>query len=458
MSFVSFVHCIDTEGPLYESSTATIERVQEIIGYQFPESPSVELIKRLKEGSVDLQGREEEVKNLLHSHRVKLNTDWYQLDEMLTELGKGEFREKYQDSEGRCWVFSWFCLDHIGYSDNPRRRDIGYHNIFDHYVEHCNSHNYDDDVYLHFHPMSRYREAHRCATSYSQSPHLYETFCRRLIDRNWFPSAFRAGFQAERPDSHLFLEQWIPFDYSNMSIENWDEIDKQSDFHLGRSGNWKGAPNSWKPYHPHIDDHRKVGNCRRWIARCLNAMNRIAPVTKEEIHKAFYDANKTGLPQIVGFCGHDFRDLRNEVEFLNRLIGDSASQFPSIKYYYDNANQAFQRYMKFFETKPNIPQLKINFYQELSDFPRIEVKLISGSVFGPQPFLAVRSPSRNYYHDNFDYFVDEQIWHYAFSPDSIDIDDVAEIAVGCVDGWGETSVVSLVRENPRCSVFKEKIS
>ena len=59
---VYVVHCTDTEGPLYESSAATIERIQEIINYQISELPSTELIKRLKEGSVDLQGREEKVK------------------------------------------------------------------------------------------------------------------------------------------------------------------------------------------------------------------------------------------------------------------------------------------------------------------------------------------------------------------------------------------------------------
>ena len=31
--------------------------------------------------------------------------------------------------------FNWHCLDHVGYEINPRRRDMGYHNIFDHYQQ-----------------------------------------------------------------------------------------------------------------------------------------------------------------------------------------------------------------------------------------------------------------------------------------------------------------------------------
>ena len=78
--------------------------------------------------------------------------------------------------------------------------------------------------------MSTYKEAHRCATSYVNSPELYQILCRRIIEKKWFPSVNRAGFWAERPDSHLFLEQWIPFDISNMSTENSTEKDNSLDF------------------------------------------------------------------------------------------------------------------------------------------------------------------------------------------------------------------------------------
>ena len=36
----------------------------------------------------------------------------------------------------------------------------------------------------------------------------------------------RAGFHCERPDSHLFMEQWIPFDLSNMSTEDYSILKK----------------------------------------------------------------------------------------------------------------------------------------------------------------------------------------------------------------------------------------
>ncbi len=446
MSHISFVHVIDTEGPLYESPAATVQRLQEITGAKLPDLAPSFLIQQLKAGLIKLPQSSSHVENILSDHRLHLNPDWQTIDVMLEKIGNPKFRNKFLDCEERPWALSWFCLDHIGYSENPRKRDIGYHNIFDHYASYRNSLNYGDDIFFHFHPMSRYNEAHRCATSYSQSPHLYETLCRRLIDRSWFPSAFRAGFQAERPDSHLFLEQWIPFDFTNMAIENWESLETHSDFRLGRSGNWKGAPCSWEPYHPDLHDHRKIGNCHRWIARSLNTMNRIAGISIDEIRKAFLDAQKTGNPQIVGMCGHDWRDLESEIQFLSKMIFDVASQFPETKIYFDNARTAFQRYLSFFSAVPPSPDLKVECFHDTDDFPRIKIELNRGKIFGPQPFLAIKSPSRNYYHDNLDYYVDSNVWHYAFTPDSIDVDDVAELAVGLVDNWGRTVVKNFKRE------------
>jgi hypothetical protein len=131
-------------------------------------------------------------------------------------------------------VYSWFVVDHVGYTDNPRRRDIGYHNVFDHYRrllhETGSTH---DDLQFHFHPMSTYREAHVCATSYLNSPHLLETLARRIIDRGWFPSCFRPGFHAERPDAHWFLEQWLPFDFANQAMPDDADVERQRDLAAG---------------------------------------------------------------------------------------------------------------------------------------------------------------------------------------------------------------------------------
>ena len=115
--------------------------------------------------------------------------------------------------------------------------------------------------------MSTYNEAHKCASSYVNSPELYQIITRRIIERNWFPVVNRAGFHCERPDSHLFLEQWIPFDLSNLSTEDYSELENSVDFRNGRTGDWRRSTTNWEVYQPHHDDYQIPGNCRRWIGR-----------------------------------------------------------------------------------------------------------------------------------------------------------------------------------------------
>ena len=110
---------------------------------------------------------------------------------MLRDILSEDYKKKYNDSFGNGWIFNWHCIDHVGYKTNPRRRTMGYHNIFDHYRDIVKEFSLSEDtINWHFHPMSTYNEAHRCATSYVNSPELYQILCRKIIERNWFPSVF----------------------------------------------------------------------------------------------------------------------------------------------------------------------------------------------------------------------------------------------------------------------------
>ena len=57
---VYIVHCVDTEGPLYESVEATFERLKSIFKLDF--EPSFGLLRRLQAGEVDLGGRKQQCK------------------------------------------------------------------------------------------------------------------------------------------------------------------------------------------------------------------------------------------------------------------------------------------------------------------------------------------------------------------------------------------------------------
>ena len=324
---VYVVHCVDTEGPLHESVEATFERLKAIFGIDL--EPSVALLRQLQAGEVDLGGLEQAVRKVVDPHLLGYNDTWDKIDGMLASCMSPAFREQTVDSEGHGWVYNWFCVDHVDYDLNPRRRDIGHHNIYDHYqgvLRETGS--AQDGVQFHYHPHNFRREANRCAAHWwASSDSLVQILCRRVIDRRWFPAAHRAGFHVIRPDSHWFLEQHIPFDLSSQAVAAVADDSAQSGLDDGRWGDWRRAPVTWEPYHPAHDDYQERGACRRWIARCLNIGTRYRLLGEEHVRQAFAEA-EADRPVVLAFTNHDFRDMRPDIDGVRELLDPGGTRVP----------------------------------------------------------------------------------------------------------------------------------
>ena len=120
--------------------------------------------------------------------------------------------------------------------------------------------------------MTVYKESHRNSYLMMRNDNLFQILCRRIIDRNWFPSSFRAGFHAERQDLYNFLEEYIPFDLSNINKNKT----KHSNYkpHLKAIGyDWRRATDKWEIYNPGRYDYQIKGKskdslvefCQLWI-------------------------------------------------------------------------------------------------------------------------------------------------------------------------------------------------
>lgn len=437
---VYIVHAIDTEGPLYESLEAKFERLKHL--FRIDGLPRTEAtLAKLRNGEIDLGGKEEMVALVLNGHLTNYNATWTQVNAMLDRIMAAEFRMKDADSFGGGWIYNWFCLDHIGFVNNPRRRDMGFHNVYDLFLERARQDpDCPDGFQFHFHPISTFRDAHHCGTHYLRYPEFFETLARKVIERQFFPSVFRAGFQAERPDIHWFLEQFIPFDITNMAIDDPSEFDRTVDFRNGRSGDWRRAPADWSVYRPDHDDYQRPGNCRRAIGRALNVLNRIASIDQREMDKAFARA-ATGLPTLVGLCSHDFRDIGTEVDFLRGLIGNSLKAYPGTKVKFAEANEAFRKVL--WPGQDSFPELELEMIFHPAgddDCAYVEIVTRKGKVFGPQPFFAIETRGKRFIHDNLDFDMQPGRWFYAFHSDTLLLEDVARVGFGANDAYGNTCV------------------
>jgi len=435
------VHCIDTEGPLIEDLADTFVRIKSIYGVSL--TPSYKTLMSLQKREIDLGGAEVAISKIVSPELLKYNESWADIRKMLDGAMSSVFRNKMKDDFGGGWVYSWHCMDHVGYSDNPRRKDIGFGNVFRFYRDAIREKNsVHDEINWHFHPLSFSRNPLQCATSYVNSYDvLIQILARRVIDECWFPVVNRPGFHSERPDSHLFLEQWIPYDYANQFYEHQDDIE-QLDITEGRLGDWRWAPSTWRGYHPHHDNYQQEGHCRRVIFRCLNVGTRVNSLEKKHFHQAFDEAEKHGSA-ILAFADHDYRDVKKDVDFVRNMLLKIKKSYPSVRICFSGAANAARQHIYLMEGR-NDDRLEL---KVVLDGNKLLVSIISGSVFGPQPFLAIKSKSGEYFHDNFDISIPGKQWSYTFDEQTIVIEIIEVIGVAAVGSDGYPVVERLFSKN-----------
>jgi hypothetical protein len=430
------VHCIDTEGPLCESLEGTFDRLEHSLGIHL--TPSHDTLQKIRSGEIDLGEKAESARAICAPHNLEYNDSWPRVDSMLDEILSSQYRQRFPDCDGHGCIFNWFVMDHVGFDENPRGRDVGYHNIFDHYrLKMQESRAHGHELHFHFHPTSTYQQGHICATSYLTSPHLLEGLARGIIDRTWFPSCFRAGFYAERPDSHWFLEQWFPFDFSNNATSETKIESLQQDIGGGRFGDWRRAPDDWSHYHPSHDDYQIPGNCRRTVFRALAVGTRMRLLKQSDVDQAF-DRAARGNPTVLAFSDHDYRDMRRDVEAVYSMVRQSADKFPTVRWIHSGARDAARKVL-------GLPPSPLDFDVTLesrgaSQLLRVEAR---GQVFGPQPFLAVRTMDRRYISDNFDFQIPGKLWTYTFDHQSIYPGSFDRVGVGASSPDGSTCVMVL---------------
>ena len=429
MGTVNFVHCVDTEGPLYESLTETFADLQDHFGIEL--TPSPENLDRIQRG----EGVPEEIKRAVmgrySKHRLAYNRDWGMIDRMHEDLFSQEFRSSFCDDFGSSYRFNWFCLDQVGFEANPRRRTLGYNLVYERYAELCRLHPQAlDRLYWHFHPVAFNRVANCQGLSIQNGNEHLLSLAHRLIDCRHFPAVFRPGYHQEKTDLNLFLEQWIPFDYANLN----------GDDHAGREAreyrfiDWRRAPTDWRPYHPSFGSADRPGDLRRWIGRTLTLGTNFCSVNKSELVRAFRDAVAEDV--LVSVCSHDNRDMMEEVLELRNLIGAAREEAnTAVPLRFCNAVEGFVRTLKLSAEDPIKLACELN-----GDELKVSVE---GRPFGFQPFFCVRTLTGEYFHDNMSGTGDDGSFFYIFDKHTVPLAAVEQIGLAATNFVGDVTIAIL---------------
>jgi hypothetical protein len=173
-------------------------------------------------------------------------------------------------------------------------------------------------MYWHYHVPPADGAGDQWSDSWLSSNECNTVLVRRLLERQSFPAAFRAGGTIEDEAASRWLEQTIPIDYSNrVSDRSYPGADL---YHF----NWYGAPAGWGSYHPSLGDPIREGGMRRFIYRCIDLRSRYNELTYDEVEACFVDAKRAGGPRVLSYFSHDNRDMRPETYHAAALLKRAA--------------------------------------------------------------------------------------------------------------------------------------
>ncbi len=376
------VHCVDTEGPLEETVQATFERLWDIKGIKL--EPSFDTLRKLQRREIDLGGLEDEIADFVAPHRLAYLSRWSDIDEMVLAVTSSDYRYANADPEGNPYTFTWFVIDVVGYVDNCRRKAVGYHVVWDNYQKILKGRMFNDIFGWHFHTVPVGNHSLHYNTCWTNNAFHEEVLARRILERSWFPSLFRAGANIERNDLSFWLEQFIPFDYSCASCPKQLE-------EPGSMWDWRQAPVAWTPYHPDFYDYRKPGTMNRWLFRCVDVDTTFMALSEKDVEDAFM-AVRSGKSAVLAYNSHDRRDLRPKIEHARKLIKQVGDGYPDVVWRYANAKEAAQAVCRV----PDKPA------------PRFEMEIKDSTVFirtdqplfGPHPFVAIEEEGGVFFRDN----------------------------------------------------------
>jgi hypothetical protein len=313
-----------------------------------------------------------------------INT-WFKTKKLVNQMTNSKFRMKFKDKNNNGIIYSWFILTLTGFKTNPFRRPMKYNQTYNFYNDNFSKNfmKYNDEIYWHYHQPAKSGVGNDWSRDWNISQEYINILNRLIIDKNFFPSCFRAGGRIEDNDLSNWLENYIPFDYSNCSGKiNWNRIESDGK-KLKDVADWSKAPISWIGYHPDKNDYQKVGDQKRYMFRCMDLKSPVYDIKDSDIEQAFKTA-ESGNNAILSVFEHDrrFIALDNIIDFCRRVY-EISKKYPKIKWLYKNAKDAALNQKKIKKISP--PKFKMKMLKE----NRIMITT-DDNIFGINPYTCVK--------------------------------------------------------------------
>jgi hypothetical protein len=172
-----------------------------------------------------------------------------------------------------------------------------------------------------------------------------------ILDKGYYPSVFRAGWTWESSDFSVWLDDVVPFDFSNTAPLTSSMPHSMRDTSGGRY-DWSKAPSDWTYYHPDSADYQKAGHLKRTMFRCFPGHKSIDLNFFEAFKKA-----KAGENVLVGAYVHSFDDIAQFCRITTSTLRNTAQSFFGIRYKFVTALEGARMVLGLADEKP--PEVQV---------------------------------------------------------------------------------------------------
>lgn len=298
------------------------------------------------------------------------------------------FRERYIDSSGRPFRFTWWMQGGslYRYAENT---NVPYPSLMSLYnmrrFQMDGVQRYGDEYTYHYHTWVWSDANGDGDYNWNQTPRyrdsrddFFRNMAEALIEEDMFPVSFRSGWHFMDNDWQADLDDWVPFSLHNA----WPVDAKGTPEPVNNIYTWKDAPSDWVPFRPRSDNYQLPGGDRGWNTRSVHFRSLTESMVRE-----MFEAADQGIDQVPCIWSHVAEaTFIEDLERVFALIEKVAADYPDVVYRYDTAVEAMQAWLGAEDRTPPVLQV-----DTVPDGEGYRIRVASDEpLFMSRPFLAVK--------------------------------------------------------------------
>ena len=166
----------------------------------------------------------------------------------------------------------------------------------------------------------------------------------------------------------------------------------------------------------------------------MNIGTRHSVINKDHIQLAINEV-KNGKKPIIAITNHDFREMKDDVKFINHLLNEEFNKHKNVNFKYCNVREALG-------LNCSIQNFDYTFEGFNKNILRITTK---DKLFGPSPFFGYKTMDKRYIFDNLTIVRPYFEWIYHFDNENVDITNINKIGLAAnqITGIQKIDVIEL---------------